>query len=240
MVMIKLRKALRALGYARDRHALLRGVAASLEHSAVLRGLPPAGTIIDIGSNRGQFILEAIKWHPNSHFIAFEPLPEERALMERVLAGLPHLMVYPFALGDEDTTAQVHLSASADSSSILDQTSLQAQAFPGTENVGLQEVSVRRLDRILDRSSFISPVICKIDVQGYELNVLRGFGTVLEAVEYMIVELTNLPFYEGAPNSAEVIALLASSGFRLLGIYNMYEQHGICLQADFLFGRNTG
>jgi FkbM family methyltransferase len=236
---MKMRKAFRALAYARDRRALLRGVVASLEHAAVLRGFPLAGTILDIGANKGQFILEAIKWHPKANFIAFEPLSAGRAFMERVLVGLPRLTIYTIALGDEDATVQFHVSASLDSSSVLEQTPLQAQSFPGTQNLDRQEVPVRRLDHLLDRSALHAPVVCKIDVQGYELNVLRGFGNLLDTVDYLIMELTNVPFYEGAPNSAEVIAFLAVRGFQIHGIYDMYFQDGICLQADFLFARDA-
>jgi FkbM family methyltransferase len=235
----KIRKAIRALGYARDRRTLWRGVAASLEHSVVLRNLPPAGTILDIGANKGQFILEAIKWHPRACLLAFEPLESERVLMEYALAGLSPLTIFPFALGHEDTTVSFHVSSSADCSSILDQTPLQAETFPGTQNAAHVEIPVRRLDHVLDRSALVGPVLCKLDVQGFELNVLRGFGSLLEAVDYLIVELTNIPFYDGAPNSADVIAFLAARGFKIMGIYNMYMKRGVSVQADFLFGRNT-
>jgi FkbM family methyltransferase len=237
MMMTKIRKAVRALAYARDRRALLNGVGASLEHAKVLRRLPTAGTIIDVGSNKGQFVLEAIKWHPNCQIFAFEPLTRERAVLERVLAGLPSLTVYPFALGEQDATTQMHVSSAADSSSILEQTELQAQSFPGTQNVGRDEIKIRRIDRLLDREALKAPVLCKIDVQGYELNVLRGFGSLLDAVDYLIVEVTNASFYAGAPNSAEVVAFLASKGFRILGMYNMYMSEGLCLQTDILFCR---
>jgi FkbM family methyltransferase len=236
---LKIRKALRALAYARDRRTLSRGVVASLEHSVVLRSLPPAGTILDIGANKGQFILEAVKWHPGANLIAFEPLESERALMEYALAGLSRLTIHPVALGHEDTTAPFHVSSSADCSSILEQTPLQAETFPGTQNAAQVEIPVRRLDHVLDRSVLAGPVICKIDVQGFELNVLRGFGSLLDAVDYLIVELTNIPFYEGAPNSADVVAFLAARSFKILGIYDMYIERGVSLQADFLFGRNA-
>lgn len=239
MILQKIRKVLRSLTYARDRRALRRGIAASLEHSVVLRSLPPAGTILDIGANKGQFILEAIKWHPGANLIAFEPLQSERASMEYALAGLPRLSIYTMALGQEDATALFHVSRSADSSSILAQTPLQAETFPGTQNAAHVDVPVRRLDHVLERSMLTGPVICKIDVQGFELNVLLGFGDLLSAVDYLIVELTNIPFYEGAPNSGDVVAFLASRGFKILGIYGMYTKRGVSLQADFLFGRNA-
>ena len=102
MVPIKIMKAARALAHARDRRALLQGVVASYEHSAVLAGLPSASTIIDIGANKGQFVLEAIKWHPDAQYIIFEPLETERVVMARVLKGIARLTIYPIALGAEE------------------------------------------------------------------------------------------------------------------------------------------
>ncbi|PSO25965.1 hypothetical protein C7G41_28715 [Bradyrhizobium sp. MOS002] len=216
----------------------MRGVAASFEHSHVLKKLPSAGTIIDVGANRGQFILEAIKWHRKANVIAFEPLASERSLLHYAMSGFSNLTVHGVALGDQDASAHFHVSSSADSSSLLEQTILQRKTFPGTENVGQLKVAVRRFDQIIDPATLTGPVICKIDVQGYELNVLRGFGEIVDDVDYWIIELTNRPFYRGAPNSADVIAYLAARGFGIMGIYNMFEQDGLGLQADFLFSRN--
>jgi FkbM family methyltransferase len=216
----------------------LKGVAASLEHAVVLRKLPKAGTVLDIGANKGQFSLEAIKWHPNAKLIAFEPLESERASLEYALEGLD-IAVHPIALGEVDTTVQFNVSLSADCSSILEQTPLQAETFPGTERVGQVDVPVRRLDHVLESSALVKPVICKIDVQGYELSVLRGFGDLLNDVDYLIVELTNIPFYDGAPNSADVVAFLAARGFKMMGMYDMYTESNVALQADFIFGRRA-
>ena len=235
---MKIRKAVRALSWARDRRALMYGTAASVEHFACLKQLSTVQTVLDIGANKGQFILEAIKWHPDARIIAFEPQGAERGVMTRVLAGVSGVTVYPFALGCEDSRVPFHISASPDSSSILRQTPLQAQSFPGTRNAAEEEVLVKRLDHVLDRSELIGPLLCKIDVQGYELNVLKGFGDLIDAVDYLIVELSNAPFYEDAPNSADVIAFLAARRFQIFAIYNMYMSGGLCLQADFLFARN--
>ena len=237
MVPIKIMKAARALAHARDRRALLQGVVASYEHSAVLAGLPSASTIIDIGANKGQFVLEAIKWHPDAQYIIFEPLETERVVMARVLKGIARLTIYPIALGAEESQVPLYVSAASDSSSVLKQAPLQSECFPGTHNIGLQEISMRRFDGVIEPSRLRAPVICKIDVQGYQLNVLRGFGDLLQSVDYLIVELTNAEFYEEAPNSAEVIAFLAARGFRVAGLYDIYIKDRICLQADFLFHR---
>jgi FkbM family methyltransferase len=53
-----------------------------------------------------------------------------------------------------------------------------------------------------------------VDVQGMELEVLEGFGVYLQAFDYLCVELSEKPMYDGEPAAAEVIAWLAEQGFK--------------------------
>ncbi len=238
MNLIKIKKAIRALFWRRDLRALRYGVAASAEHSACLRRLKGIRTLVDIGANKGQFALEATKWH-DATVIAFEPLKHERGLVERIFSDRENFTVYPFALGSADGEIDFNVSAASDSSSVLDQTALQTDHFPATQNARKEKVAIRRLDHVIDKASLVHPALCKIDVQGYELVTLEGFGDLIASFDYLIVELSNVSFYAGAPNSAEVISHLAGRGFHIENIYNIYRKDGVCLQADFLFARNS-
>tara|TARA_R110000868_G_scaffold29049_2_gene108025 strand:+ start:11156 stop:11884 length:729 start_codon:yes stop_codon:yes gene_type:complete len=238
MRFLKIKKALRAFFWKRDLRALRHGVAASLEHSACLRRHTKIKTIVDIGANKGQFALEAVKWH-DATVIAFEPLKRERGLIELIFADRDRFTVHPFALGNTDGNVDFHVSAASDSSSVLDQTSLQTDHFPETQNKHVEKVEIRRLDQLVDKKDLVHPVLGKIDVQGFELSVLEGFGDLLKAFDYLIIELSNVSFYAGAPNSAVVISYLSSRGFHIENIYNMYQKDGVCLQADFLFARDV-
>ena len=51
---------------------LSRGVAAGIEHTAVLRNLT-CETVVDVGANRGQFALAARHYFPNAEIFSFEP-----------------------------------------------------------------------------------------------------------------------------------------------------------------------
>ncbi len=233
---LKIKKAFRAFFWKRDLRALRCGVAASLEHSVCLRKLPNIKTIIDMGANKGQFALEATKWH-DATVIAFEPLKRERELTKFIFADRDRFTVHPFALGNADGEADFHVSAASDSSSVLDQTNLQTDHFPETQNKHIEKVEIRRLDHVVDQKDLHHPVLGKIDVQGYELSVLEGFGDLIDTFDYLIIELSNVSFYAGAPNSAVVISYLSARGFHIENIYNMYRKEGVCLQADFLFAR---
>ncbi|MHB8311541.1 MAG: FkbM family methyltransferase [Metallibacterium sp.] len=78
----------------------------------------------------------------------------------------------------------------------------------------------------------------KLDVQGYELQALRGCETLLEAFAWVYCECSFVELYAGQALADAVIAWLRARGFGLLGAYNMAnDRDGRVVQADFLFGR---
>ena len=75
-------------------------------------------------------------------------------------------------------------------------------------------------------------------MQGYELEALRGCGSLLAHFTWVYCECSFLPLYEGQALADEVIAWLRERGLRLVGVYNLaYDRGGQAVQADFLFQR---
>jgi len=117
----------------------------------------------DVGSHVGYYTCRmAVKCR---HVHAFEPNPETLENLERNirLNNLGNVTVHPIALGDRDEVKKLY-SRSA-SSTLL-------EGYPSYDVV---EVHVRRMDDVLDAVDIV-----KIDVEGYELNVLRGMKRILE------------------------------------------------------------
>ena len=232
-------KALRVL-LAADRRwlrALRQGVAPSLEHLRVLR-LMSAETVVDIGANRGQFALAVRHVLPQAAIDSFEPLPEPAAVFRRVFAGDTRVTLHACAIGERAGTTSMHVSARDDSSSLLPIGSEQTRIFPGTAEVALAQIEMRRLEDVLQRADIAAPALLKLDVQGYELQALRGCETLLDAFAWVYCECSFVELYAGQALADEVIAWLRERRFGLLGAYNMAFDHaGRAVQADFLFGR---
>ena len=128
--------------------ALSRGVAPAIEHLHLLRQLNVDG-VIDVGANRGQFSLACRIAMPRVPVLAFEPIPGEANTYEAIHGRDPLTTLVRTALGDSRSEATLHLSQSADSSSLLPIGKRQTELFPNTGEVGTLTVKVQPLDDLL-------------------------------------------------------------------------------------------
>jgi FkbM family methyltransferase len=225
-------KLLRLLTIAAGRRGLRQGVAATVEHWRSLGGLDIA-TVVDIGANKGQFALFATAAFPGAIIYSFEPLEEAAARFRKVFGE--EVTLFETAIGPHETETGIYVSRRADSSSLLPITK-QSQVFPGTELKERRIIHVAPLTKYLRPENIRAPALLKIDVQGYELEVLNACELLLPLFQFVYVELSYVELYEGQALAGQVIRHLAESQFQLLGVYNQStDSYGKPVQADFLF-----
>jgi FkbM family methyltransferase len=214
--------------------ALREGVVASVEHADVpFRA--DVRTVLDVGASRGQFALFALSRFPQAAIRSFEPLPGARDKLKVVTAG--RVEIVAAAVGAEPGRAELNVSAQDDSSSLLPIGRRQVAEYPGTEATTTIEVDVVTLASVLSEA-LPGPVLLKIDVQGFELDVLRGAGELLSKVDEVFVECSFVELYDGQALADEVVAFLFEHDLRLAGVYGLsHTATGEALQADLLFRR---
>lgn len=235
-----LRKARKLLGLLRTPHyraALRHRVAATIEHESV----PFAhhfASVIDVGAHQGQFSLFAAARFPGVALWAIEPQPGPRGRLERVLAATPHVTVLAAAASTEVGHAAFHVARASDSSSLLEPTAANEQAFPGSDEVRVIDVRTAPLDDLLAGASLTRPCLLKIDVQGGELDVLAGAKNTLRSVDEALIECSFVELYSGQALAADIISHMRKQGFDLAGIHSpSRDAAGRRLQADILFRR---
>lgn len=213
-------------------------VAAGVEHRRILRNLGPVRMVVDIGANRGQFSLLARHVFPRASIVAFEPYPHAAKIFRRVHGGDSQVTLQPVALGPDRRRMALHVSESDDSSSLLAITERQVNTFPGTQEKAQVEVTVGPLGDWVSAEDLRGPALLKIDVQGFELEVLRGCDELLSLFQWVYVEASFVELYGGQALAGEVVHYLVERGFALSGVYNLaYDRSGIAIQGDFLFER---
>jgi FkbM family methyltransferase len=209
---------------------------AAVEHAAIIGS--QFSTIVDIGANRGQFTLACRALSPASKIISFEPLPMASAKFAEFFKDDQSVKLYNAAIGPIQGQELMHVSAKDDSSSLLPMSGEQVKAFPGTQEIGTIHVDVAPLEHFLKLSDISSPALLKIDVQGYEYEVLLGCDSVISSFSHVYCECSFVELYTGQKLVDSIADWLYQRGFRLAGVYNIcYAKSGMAIQADFMFER---
>jgi FkbM family methyltransferase len=194
--------------------------------------------VIDVGANRGQFAVFARRRWPNARLVCFEPLPGPLEVLTRIADELGNTRVLPYALSDRSGEGRMHVTQSDDSSSLFTATQRQITAFPASVEIDEVGVALRRLDDLVTAADLPPPVLMKIDVQGAELDVLRGASGMLDSLSDVLVECSLVELYAGQRLLTETVLFARDHGFRVIGISNpTRELDGTPLQCDLLFRR---
>jgi len=220
------------------RKALFRGVAAAIEHAAILTFLNRNNCklIVDIGANTGQFSLAAREFVPGSRVIAFEPLDKPAKKYDIVFSSDRLVTLHRCAIGKSNESKEMHVSKRDDSSSLLPITDMQNNLFPGTGKSHVEKVDVRTLSSFVSSADVAGYSMLKIDVQGFELDVLKGCDGLLQKFSAIYIECSFVELYKGQALAYEIITFMRKYNFNLGGVYNAsYDVDGNAIQADFLF-----
>jgi FkbM family methyltransferase len=200
----------------------------------------PIDLILDVGANTGQFAREMRGKFPQAHIVSFEPLPEPFAELERWAKADGNATALNLGLGENDATLPFyrHVGHSA-SSSMLQTHNTGVAAFPQMGQAELTEIAVRRLDDALaaiGRPAGPSTLL-KLDVQGFELAVLRGAPETLRMVGVLISEVNIDPIYIGQARFRDLAELAHQAGLRYAGNYAQHlsaDGHVVFLDAVFV------
>ena len=193
-------------------------------------------TIVDIGANKGQFALACLKWAPKARVLSFEPLSNPSKIYSNIFKNYNNFTIFNYAIGQKIITDYIFLSAKDDSSSFLKMQPLQLKFFPTTKIVGREEVRIAPLKKFLKVSDLTPYSLLKIDVQGFELESLKGCNIYLKNFSYIYCECSFFELYRNQPLASDVISLLQSKGFKLINIMNSdFDENGFMVQGDFLF-----
>ncbi len=148
--------------YSGARQLLHEEIAVQAVLAALLRS---DATYVDVGTNRGQLLAEALRAAPAGRHIAFEPIPE---LAEQVRRAFPHVDTRQLALSAQPGKAEFCHFKTMDGWSGLRRSPEVSDERGHPQYI---QVQLSTLDAEL---AGIDPRVVKIDVEGAELDVVRG------------------------------------------------------------------
>jgi FkbM family methyltransferase len=193
---------------------------------------------LDVGANRGQTIdaFRRIFTAPVIH--AFEPASEMFRMLEDRAFG-PGVFLHHMALGREPGEREFTNYQSKYLSSFLPLERHPQNRFRAVEVESKEIVRIGTVDAFLKEHGLTRVDLLKIDVQGFDLEVLLGASDALSTgvVQNVLVELNFVPMYEGQAQAPDIIEFLRSHGLFLTDHYEKKRQGHTIAWSTALFSR---
>lgn len=228
-----------SFNYSVYRNFFLYRLVPSYEHNSFIRSIDKPDLIIDVGLNKGQFTSLVNLYFRDTKIIGFEPLSKDFAIAEKALKSHKNINIYQYAIGDKKENKLINISKSSDSSSYLSQTPLQSKIFDGTEPSFLkEETKIRTIDSFDINFKSFKKALLKIDVQGYELKVLRGMKDKLKVIGDIYVECSFIQLYENQCLYDDIKSYLSLYNFVEFKRYNEHYYNNKLVQADIHFKKS--
>jgi FkbM family methyltransferase len=195
--------------------------------------------IFDVGANNGGSLEEFKSWWPDSEIHCFEPQEECWKDLDSRASNYfeDTVFVNKFAIGSESSSNNIFYTHEINSGvsgfnkinlkskdsvhlqNLINNESDQVKEYENSLNHGRNVDIVRMDEHIETLNNFANHIdLLKIDTQGFEPQVLEGFGSKLSCVDVIITELMFYDYYERSLSFSDIEKYLLPAGFQLYDI----------------------
>lgn len=199
-------------------------------------------TVLDIGANVGQYGQALRQFYGfGGRIISFEPDPDSFAELALVASADPRWSATQLAFGSEPGERTLRVSRLSVFNSFLAVSPSMQQRDERAATDHLVSVQVTTVDDWWDIHGPPGRVLVKLDVQGYEQQILKGARHTLDKLAGLQVEMSLSPLYEGQPLIEDMLPFLRDAGFVPYEFWNGYldEDTGAVLELDGIFFRSS-
>jgi FkbM family methyltransferase len=189
--------------------------------------------IVDVGAYEGRWTQGVKTIYPSVPVLMIEANPDKDGKLTAVRKKLGSTVSFERALLGAAARKDVTFYSMETGSSVMPEVT-SVQRTPIT-------LDMQTLDEVTSRSRLVGPLLIKLDVQGYELEVLRGSERALQSTEVIVLELSLLEYNRGAPLLAQVLAEMSALGYVIYDICGQHRRrisHAL-LQMDAIFVRES-
>ncbi len=164
-----------------------------------------------IGANRGQELVDLMEVYVDSNFYLFEPQKDVFSNLVETFKSKNNLNFYNIGLGSVKQKKRLYKNTNNEnmSSSVL-KPKEHLHFYPHVNFEGFEEIELEKFSNLkITNVNYLN-----IDVQGYELEVLKGFDEYLDDVDYIFCEVNRKELYEDCVLVGELDNFLGNYHFQ--------------------------
>ena len=184
-------------------------------------------TIIDVGAYKGDWTKEVLKIYDKSDYYLFEPQNDKRPYLETLRTNNPNINFFNVLLGANKGSLVKFYKMETGSSVYSENTSHDREIL---------EMQLNTIDDIF-KNIVIDKCLLKLDVQGYEIEVLKGATSIMNKVDIVLLEVSVLEYNLNAPEFFDVVNYMNEIGFivyDICGLKRTSIEHKL-MQCDIFF-----
>jgi len=201
------------------------------------RGFDPK-KIIDVGANNGEWSKLAVKIFKDANYFLIDPLMEMETDLSEFCKIHPGSKYFIYGVGSKKeklylTLGGVNLTGSNlmfGENELLKKTDEQ------------REIEIITIDSLIDNNEIPSPDFVKVDIQGFELEALKGGEKLFDKTEVFIIETNFFEFMKGVPLVHDVVLYMAERGYVIYDFPGFLRRpfDGALAQMDVCFVKRDG
>lgn len=195
----------------------------------------PIEIIFDVGANIGQSARSFRESFPHAKIFCFEPFDKIFRILQKNLGRTSDIKLFQIAFGDLPGQRDVLIDDLADSQ--YNSLTLSRQADLQGKSPCIERVTCVKGDDFCKNQDISRIDILKIDTEGFDLEVLRGFSGMIKSKKIGSI-CVEVGFLEDQGHSSldKVMCFLQPLGYRLAGLYDSsYSSRGNLEYTNALF-----
>ncbi|HEX8149719.1 MAG TPA: FkbM family methyltransferase [Pyrinomonadaceae bacterium] len=186
--------------------------------------------IFDVGANDGETAYGLVRYFPKTRIYCFEPVASTMELLKRNYGHYPNVQCVPLALGSRPDEVSIPLHVNSGMNT------MSASPDRGDLTGKTTRIKVVTADSFCSESGVESVDIWKMDVQGWEMEALKGAGSLFDnnRVHFVFSEVGFKRSDTDMQHFADLNDYLEERGFWLCGFYDFFrygeqkERLGFC------------
>jgi FkbM family methyltransferase len=191
--------------------------------------------IVDVGGLIGKTAVMYSKAFPHLDIFLYEPIQQNFTEIQKNTAAFKNIKAFKKALGNSSGKSTINIAGRVSSSSLLElNNTTSPEIFSGfMEKKSTEDIEINTLDAEIPADKNI--LILKLDVQGFELEVLKGGMLALNRTACIVLETGTHNAYVGSPQYHDIDEFLRHHDFVIYDILPSTKNKGQLVEWDSIY-----